>query len=45
MTSRKKHFMQWALYAGNKKPGISFKWSLFALYRWSLYREKFDLKT
>ena len=22
----------------------SFKWSLVALYRWSLYREKFDLK-
>ena len=29
----------------NKKPGTSFKWSLVALYRWSLYREKFDLKT
>ena len=37
--------MQWSLYAGNKKPGTSFKWSLVALYRWSLYREKFDLKT
>ena len=37
--------MQWPLNAGNKKPGTSFKWSLIALYRWSLYREKFDLKT
>ena len=37
--------MQWSLYAGNKKPGTSFKWSLVALYRWSLYREKIDLKT
>ena len=36
--------MQWSLYAGNKKPGTSFKWSLVALYRSSLYREKFDLK-
>ena len=44
MTSRKKHFVQWALYVGNKKPGIQFKWSLVALYRWSLHREKFDLK-
>ena len=40
-----KDFVQWSLYAGNKKPGTSFKWSLVALYRWSLYREKFDLKT
>ena len=45
MTSRKKHFVQWALYAGIKKPGKSFKWLLVALYRWSLCREKFDLKT
>ena len=37
--------MQWSLNAGNTKPGTSFKWSLVALYRWSLYREKFDLKT
>ena len=37
--------MQWSLYAINKKPGTSFKWSLVALYRWSLYRETFDLKT
>ena len=36
--------MQWSLNAGNKKPG-TFKWSLVALYRWSLYREKFDQKT
>ena len=36
--------MQWSLYAGNKMPGTSFKWSLIALYRCSLYR-KFDLKT
>ena len=40
-----KDFVQWSLYAGNKKPGTSFKWSLVALNRWSLYREKFDLKT
>ena len=45
MTSRKKLFMRWALYAVNKKPGIAFRWSLVALYRWSLNREKFDLKT
>ena len=45
------HFVQWSLYAGNKKPETSFKWSLVgvrnylvALYRWSLYRERFDLK-
>ena len=36
--------MQWSLYAGNKKPGTSFKWSLVTLYKWSLYRETFDLK-
>ena len=36
--------MQWSLYAGNKKPGRLFKWFLVALYRWSLYREKFELK-
>ena len=40
-----KHFVQWSLYVSNKKPEISFKWSLVAFYRWSLYREKFDLKT
>ena len=40
-----KDFVQWSLYAGNKKPGTSFKWLLVLLYRWSLYREKFDLKT
>ena len=45
MTSRKKYFVQWALFASNKRPGISFRWSLVALYKWSLYREKFDLKT
>ena len=45
MTSRKKHFEQWALYAGIKNPGKSSKWSLVAVYRWSLYREKFDLNT
>ena len=39
-----KHFVQWS-YAGNKNPGTSFKWLLVALYRWSLYREQFDLKT
>ena len=39
-----KHFVQWSLYAGNKKPGTSFKWLLVTLYRQSLYREKFDLK-
>ena len=39
-----KHFVQWSLHAGNKKPGRPFKWLLVALYRWSLYREKFDLK-
>ena len=44
MTSRKKHFEQWSLLAGNKKPGTSFKWPLVVLYRWWLYREKFDLK-
>ena len=37
--------MQWASYAVNKKPEISFKWSLVPLYRWSLYKENFDLKT
>ena len=37
--------MQWSLYAGNKKPGTSFKGALVTLYRWSLYREKFELKT
>ena len=37
--------VQWSLYAGNKKPEISFKWSLVTLYRWSLYREKFDQKS
>ena len=37
--------MQWSLNAGNKKPGTSFKWSLVALCRWSLDREKFNLKT
>ena len=37
--------MQWSLYSGNKNPGTSFKWSLVALYRLPLYREKFDLKT
>ena len=37
--------MQWWLYAGHKKPEISFKWSLVVLYRWSLYREKFDQKS
>ena len=36
--------VQWSLYAGNKKSGTSFKWSLVALYRQLLYREKFDLK-
>ena len=41
MTSR----ISMSLYVVNKKPGISFKWSLVALYRWSLYREMFDLKT
>ena len=35
--------MQWSLNAVNKKPGTSFKWPLVALYRWSLYRKKFDL--
>ena len=40
-----KDFVQWSLYAGNKKRGTSFKWSLIALYRWLLCREKFDLKT
>ena len=35
--------MQWSLNAVNKKPGTSFKWSLVALYRWSLCRETFDL--
>ena len=40
-----KHFVQWSLYVSNKNPEISFKWSLVALYRWSLYREKFGLKT
>ena len=37
--------MQWSLYAGNKKHVTSFKWLLVALNRWSLYREKFDLKS
>ena len=37
--------MQWSLYAGNKKPGASFKWSLVTMYMWSLYKETFDLKT
>ena len=37
--------MQWSLYAGNKKPGTSFKWLLVTFCRCSLYREKFDLKT
>ena len=37
--------MQWSLYSGDKKPGTSFKWPLIALYRWLLYRERFDLKT
>ena len=37
--------MPWSLYAGNKKPGTSLKWSLVAFYRWSLYRDKLDLKT
>ena len=40
-----KHFVKWSLYVGNKKPGTSFEWSFIALYRWSLYREKFDLTT
>ena len=40
-----KHFVQWSLYAGSKKSGTSFKCSSLALYRWSLYIEKFDQKT
>ena len=40
-----KHFVQWSLYSSNKKPEISFKWSLVALHRRSLYREKVDIKT
>ena len=39
-----KNFVQWSLYAGNKRPGTSFKLSLVALYRWSLYIENFDVK-
>ena len=30
--------MQWSLYAGNRKLGASFKWSMITLYRWSLER-------
>ena len=39
-TLRIGHYMQVI-----KKPGTSFKSLLVTLYRWSLYRDKFDLKT
>ena len=37
--------MQWSLYAGNKKPGTSGKWSLVTLYRWSLADYIFNMSS